>query len=212
MGNHCVPMVCSCCGHEYCVRCEFGICPKCGTPWDAKPASVDEVLSANRKNEQEMTVDEIFQATYILTKTEKMSLVNRILSSLSKKKPEPNDEGKDWVMPVHQALSAFDSFVFANKGVRYSPNGKFSAREYGHMKELLQKLEERMVESGVGIIDDKLRIETLKLFLSAVRDMQNKWFYENIFTPYGLLNNFEKIYMTLQTYRNHGQQSAFRYL
>ena len=35
MGNHCVPTVCSNCGEEYCLRCEFGICPKCGTPWNA---------------------------------------------------------------------------------------------------------------------------------------------------------------------------------
>lgn len=211
MGNHCIYTVCRECGEEYCLRCHMGSCPKCGTPWNEKPVSVDQYLSVNSKNENEMTVDEIFQATYILSKTEKMKLVNRILSSLTKAKNEPKEDD-GFVMPVHQALSVFDSFVFANKGVRYSPNGKFSPRDYGYMKGLLQKLEERMVESGVCIIDDDLRIETLKAFLSAVRDMQSKWFYDNVFTPYGLLNNFEKIYMILETQRNHGQQSAFRYI
>lgn len=37
MGNHCIYTVCRNCGEEYCLRCEFGICPKCGTPWNAKP-------------------------------------------------------------------------------------------------------------------------------------------------------------------------------
>lgn len=210
MGNHCVYTVCRECGEEYCLRCYFGICPKCGTPWNAKPVSPDDYLNT-KKRITEMTTEEIYQAAYLLTKKEKLSLVNRILSSLNKEKPKPVGED-EWVMPVHQAMTLFDSFVFAHKNVRYSPNGKFNPRDYKYMKELLVKLEERMAEAGVGIIDDNLRLETLKSFLFAVKEMHNTWYYENRFTPYGLLNDFDKIFITLQTQRNHGQQSAFNYL
>lgn len=29
--NHCVYVICSACGHEFCVRCEVYVCPKCRT-------------------------------------------------------------------------------------------------------------------------------------------------------------------------------------
>lgn len=212
MGNHCIYTVCSCCGHEYCVRCEFGICPKCGTPWNAKPVSVDEFIG-NKKStgEIEMTTDEIYQATLLFTKKEKLSLVNRILATLNK---DLKPEGKigDQTMPVHQAMTVFDRFVFNHKGVRYSPNGKFSARDYGYMRSLLAKLEARMCEAGVSFIDDAKRIETFESFLNAVKEMRNTWYYDNRFTPYGLDSDFQKIYISLQTQRNHGQQTAFKYL
>ena len=210
MGNHCVPMVSSCCGYEYCVRCEFGICPKCGTPWDAKPMSVDNFIKSMKG--QKMSIEEIYKETRQLAKTDRLKLVNMILSGLNEKKAKPTTEENDPVMPVHEALWTFNNFIYSAKGVRYSVNGIFQNRDYKHMHELLLKLEARMVEAGVTIIDDNKRIETLKAFLQAVRDMSNTWYYKIRFTPYGLATDFDKIFIELQTQRNHGQQSAFSYL
>ena len=69
-----------------------------------------------------------------------------------------------------------------------------------------------MVESGVVMIDDEKRIDTLRSFLHAVREMRNTWYFDYRFTPAGLNTDFEKIYIALNTQRNHGQQSAFSYL
>lgn len=213
MGNHCVPMVCPVCGEEYCVRCHFGTCPKCGTPWDAKPVSPDEYIRAMKGETRIMSVEEIYREAYLLGKTERMKLVNMILSSIAEKKPRTEmTEDSTPAFPVHQAMRVFDSFVYNSKGVRYSPNGLYKNIDYKYMRELLMKLEERMVESGVEVIDDDKRIETLRSFLQAVKDMRNTWYYDNRFTPAGLNADFNKIYIALKTQHNHGQQSAFSYL
>lgn len=34
MGNHCIDRICGNCGYEYCLRCEWGKCPKCGQPYE----------------------------------------------------------------------------------------------------------------------------------------------------------------------------------
>ena len=160
-----------------------------------------------------MTTEEIYRAACLLGKTEKMKLVNMILGSLSEKKPRRElTEENTPTMPVHEAMCVFDVFVHKAKGVRYSPNGLYKKIDYKHMRELLVKLEERMVESGVCMIDNDKRIETLKAFLQAVRDMSNTWYYKIRFTPCGLATDFDKIFIELQTQRNHGQQSAFNYL
>lgn len=213
MGNHCVYTVCRECGEEYCVRCEFGVCPKCGTPWDAKPVSPDRYIRMMKGWPDKMTTEEIYRAACPLGKNDKMRLVNMILGSLNERKPRPEmtDENTP-AYPVHQAMCVFDAYVLKAKGVRYSPNGLYKNLDYKHMRELLVKLEERMVESGVVMIDDDKRIETLRAFLHAVREMRNTWYFDYRFTPAGLNTDFEKIYIALKTQRNHGQQSAFSYL
>lgn len=213
MANHCIYTVCSCCGHEYCVRCEFGICPKCGTPWNAKPMSLDKYFETMNKGEEKMTLEEIYRATCLYGKTDKMKLVNMILSSLTEKKPrsETTDHPAP-TMPVHEAMCVFNAFVYSAKNVRYSPNGLFSNVDYRHMKELLLKINERMVEACVPVIDDAGRIEALKAFLQSVKEMNNTWYYDNRFTPAGLNTDFDKIYIALKTQRNHGKQAAFDYL
>lgn len=160
-----------------------------------------------------MTTEEIYRAACLLSKTDKMKLVNMILGSLNEKIPRKEllDDNTP-AYPVHEAMCVFDSYVLKAKGVRYSPNGLYKNIDYKHMRELLVKLEERMVESGVVIIDDDKRIETLKAFLQSVKDMRNTWYFDNRFTPAGLNTDFEKIYIALKTQRNHGQQSAFSYL
>lgn len=213
MGNHCVYTVCRECGEEYCVRCHFGTCPKCGTPWDAKPVSPDRYIRMMKGGPDKMTTEEIYRAACLLGKTDKMKLVNMILSSLSEKKPrsEMTDDPTP-MMPVHEAMCVFNAFVYSAKGVRYSPNGLFSNIDYRHMKELLLKINERMMEACVPVIDDAGRIEALKAFLQSVKDMSNTWYFDNRFTPAGLNTDFDKIYIALKTQRNHGQQSAFSYL
>lgn len=213
MGNHCVPTVCRECGHEYCVRCEAGICPKCGTPWDAKPVSPDDYIRMMKGGPDKMSIEEIYRAACLLGKTDKMKLVNMILGSITEKKPRQEmTDGSTPTFPVHQAMRVFDSFVKKSKGISYSPNGLYKNLDYKHMRELLEKLEERMVESGVVLIDDEKRIETLRSFLHAVREMRNTWYFDNRFTPAGLNTDFEKIYIALKTQRNHGQPAAFDYL
>lgn len=213
MGNHCIYTVCRECGHEYCVRCEFGVCPKCGTSWDAKPMSLDKYFETMKKGDEKMTLEEIYREACLYGKNEKMRLVNMILSSLNERKtrPEMTDDATP-PLPVHEAMCVFNAFVYNAKGVRYSPKGTFSNLDYKHMKELLAKLDVRMTEAGVALIDDDKRIETLRAFLQAVREMRNSWYFDNRFTPAGLNTDFDKIYMALKTQRNHGQQSAFDYL
>ena len=80
MGNHCVYTVCRECGEEYCVRCHFGTCPKCGTPWDAKPVSPDRYIRMMKGGPDKMTTEEIYRAACLLGKTDKMKLVNMILT------------------------------------------------------------------------------------------------------------------------------------
>ena len=213
MGNHCVYTVCRECGEEYCVRCHFGTCPKCGTPWDAKPVSPDSCIRMMKGGPDKMTTEEIYRAACLLGKTDKMKLVNMILGSLNEKIPRKELEDDNTpTYPVHEAMCVFDSYVLKAKGVRYSPNGLYKNLDYKHMRELLVKLEERMVESGVVMIDDEKRIDTLRSFLHAVREMRNTWYFDYRFTPAGLNTDFEKIYIALKTQRNHGQQSAFSYL
>ena len=213
MGNHCVYTVCRECGEEYCVRCHFGTCPKCGTPWDAKPVSLDRYIRMMKGGPDKMTTEEIYRAACRLGKTDKMKLVNMILGSLNEKIPRKELEDDNTpTYPVHEAMCVFDSYVLKAKGVRYSPNGLYKNLDYKHMRDLLVKLEERMVESGVVMIDDEKRIDTLRSFLHAVREMRNTWYFDYRFTPAGLNTDFEKIYIALKTQRNHGQQSAFSYL
>lgn len=212
MGNHCVPMACPVCGEEYCVRCESGVCPRCGTPWDAKPMSVDDYIKSLKKKRRYMTLTEIYQATCLLRKSDKVKLVNMILASMGERTPRKEITDNDPTYPVHEAMCVFDGFVLSAKGVRYSPNGLFQNLDYRHMRELLVKLDARMMESGVEMIDDDRRIETLRSFLQAVRDMRNTWYFDNRFTPAGLNTDFDKIYIALKTQNNHGHQSAFSYL
>lgn len=213
MGNHCVYTVCRECGEEYCVRCHFGTCPKCGTPWDAKPVSPDRYIRMMKGGPDKMSIEEIYRAAALHTKSDKMKLVNMILGSLNEKIPRKELEDDNTpTYPVHEAMCVFDSYVLKAKGVRYSPNGLYKNLDYKHMRELLVKLEERMVESGVVMIDDEKRIDTLRSFLHAVREMRNTWYFDYRFTPAGLNTDFEKIYIALKTQRNHGQPAAFDYL
>lgn len=175
--------------------------------------SLDKYFETMKNGNAKMTLEEIYREACQYGKNDKMRLVNMILSSLNERKagPELADDATP-PLPVHEAMCVFNAYVYREKGVRYSPNGIFSNLDYKHMKELLAKLDVRMTEAGVELIDDDKRIETLRAFLQAVREMRNSWYFDNRFTPAGLNADFDKIYMALKTQRNHGQQSAFNYL
>ena len=206
MGNHCVYTVCRECGEEYCLRCEFGICPKCGTPWNAKPEMLTVYDYIGKPHE--MTVTEIYQETLELGKREKIDLVNRILASIKDTdKPTPEQDDNVPAMPVYEGLTVFAEIYRAKKGVTYT-TGKFSGTDYKNMKELLWKIEERIVEGGTVIVNDALRIGNLKMFLEAVCKMKNQWYYENRFMPYGLNHDFENIYTNLKNNSDHARRKA----
>jgi hypothetical protein len=206
MGNHCVYTVCRECGEEYCLRCEFGICPKCGTPWNAKPRMMTVYDYMGKPHE--MTVTEIYQETLELGKRDKIDLVNRILASIKDTdKPTPEQDDNVPAMPVYEGLTVFAEIYRAKKGVTYT-TGKFSNADYKNMKELLWKIEERIVEGGTVIVNDALRIGNLKMFLQAVCSMKNQWYFENRFNPYGLNNDFEKIYSNLKNNSDHARRKA----
>lgn len=206
MGNHCIYTVCRNCGEEYCLRCEFGICPKCGTPWNAKPEMLTVYDYIGKPHE--MTVTEIYQETLGLGKRDKIDLVNRILASIKDtEKPTPEQDDNVPAMPVYEGLTVFAEIYRAKKGVTYT-TGKFSGADYKNMKELLWKIEERIVEGGTVIVNDALRIGNLKMFLQAVCEMKNQWYFENRFNPYGLNNDFEKIYSNLKNNSDHARRKA----
>ena len=82
-----------------------------------------------------------------------------------------------------------------------------------NMKELLLKITDRLSEGGTAVVTDALRIGNLKGFLLAVCTMKNQWYYENRFNPYGLNNDFEKIYSNLVNNSDHARRkAAFDYL
>ena len=210
MGNHCVPTVCSNCGEEYCLRCEFGICPKCGTPWNARPRTLT-VYDYIGKN-HDMTADEIYKEAALLGKSEKIKLVNRILASIKDTGRETSKNGSEVPMPVFEGLNVFADIYREKKGVAYTM-GKFTQADFKNMKELLLKITDRLSEGGTAVVTDALRIGNLKGFLLAVCAMKNQWYYENRFNPYGLNNDFEKIYSNLVNNSDHARRkAAFDYL
>ena len=210
MGNHCVPTVCSNCGEEYCLRCEFGICPKCGTPWNARPRPLTVYDYIGK--EHDMTADEIYKEAALLGKSEKIKLVNRILASIKDTGRETSKNGSEVPMPVFEGLNVFADIYREKKGVAYTM-GKFTQADFKNMKELLLKITDRLSEGGTAVVTDALRIGNLKGFLLAVCTMKNQWYYENRFNPYGLNNDFEKIYSNLVNNSDHARRkAAFDYL
>ena len=210
MGNHCVPTVCSNCGEEYCLRCEFGICPKCGTPWNARPRTLTVYDYIGK--EHDMTADEIYKEAALLGKSEKIKLVNRILASIKDTGRETSKNGSEVPMPVFEGLNVFADIYREKKGVAYTM-GKFTQADFKNMKELLLKITDRLSEGGTAVVTDALRIGNVKAFLQAVCTMKNQWYYENRFNPYGLNNDFEKIYSTLVNNSDHARRkAAFDYL
>ena len=160
-----------------------------------------------------MTVAEIYQETLGLGKRDKIDLVNRILASIKDTdKPTPEQDDNVPAMPVYEGLTVFAEIYRAKKGVTYT-TGKFSGADYKNMKELLWKIEERIVEGGTVIVNDSLRTDNLRGFLEAVCTMKNQWYFEKRFNPYGLNHDFNDIYTQLVNNSDYGRRkAAFDYL
>ncbi len=156
-------------------------------------------------NEMEGIMDTVSR----MRKTDKIKLVNLILASIK----DAKNDATGAPMPVYEGLTVFDEVYRTKKGVSYAPSGKFSTADFKHMKELLIKISDRLSEGGTVLVTDALRIGSLKMFLQAVCEMKNQWYYENRFMPYGLNHDFENIYTNLKNNSDHARRkAAFEYL
>ena len=141
-----------------------------------------------------------------MRKTDKIKLVNLILASIK----DAKNEATGAPMPVYEGLTVFEEVYRAKKGVSYAPSGNFSTADFKHMRELIVKIGDRIMEDGADrtLVTDRMRIDGLRGFLLAVCTMKNQWYYENRFNPYGLNNDFEKIYSNLKNNSDHARRKA----
>lgn len=167
-----------------------------------------------------MTIDEIFNAAYLLTKKEKLQLVNRILGSIGEAgklrdtlDQTEEDHRKNNV--VLKGMRAFEEVYQAKKHTAYIS----TKADWAPMKALLGKLSEKILETtpnnnaGPMIVDDRLRIDALKQFLEAVSQMKNDWYFKSAFTPMMLNSKFNQIYSELLNDSDHARRkAAFEYL
>lgn len=169
-----------------------------------------------------MNVDEIYNAAYLLTKTEKIQLVNRILADIGSASGRglrdtlnqtEEDHRKNNV--VLKGMRAFEEVYQAKKHTAYIS----TKADWAPMKALLGKLSEKILETtpnnnaGPMIVDDRLRIDALKQFLEAVSQMKNDWYFKSAFTPMMLNSKFNQIYSELLNDSDHARRkAAFEYL
>lgn len=148
-------------------------------------------------------VKDIIRASLQLSKKDKVLLVNEVLASMSSK------QGR--TMPVYRALETFGKAYKLFKGTDYT----ISKADFRWMKELLNRLHEKIVSSiddTISVTDDDI-IDNLNVFLTAVKQMQNTWYFDNRFTPEGLAKDFDKIYGNIYKRNSYDRtKSAFDYL
>lgn len=150
------------------------------------------------------TMEGIMDTVSRMTKTDKIKLVNLILASIKDDKNEPTGVP----MPVYEGLTVFANIYQQKKGVSYTTTGTFSNADFKYMRGLLVKIGDRLSEGGTELVTDALRIGSLKIFLQAVCDMKNQWYFENRFNPYGLNHDFENIYTNLKNNSDHARRKA----
>ena len=139
--------------------------------------------------------------------TQKIKLVNLILASMTGKKHEP----KEPPMPVYEGMKMFAEIYQQKKGVSYAPSGKFSTADFKHMRELIVKIGDRIMEEGADrtLVTDGMRLDGLRGFLLAVCGMKNQWYFDKRFTPYGLNHDFNDIYTQLKNNSDHARRKAY---
>ncbi len=150
-----------------------------------------------------METRDIIKAALQLSKKDKTLLVNEVLASMSSK------NGR--TMPVYVALEVFGEAYRRFKGTEYS----IGKADFRWMKELLNRIYDKMVAGidGTASISDDDIIANLNAFLTAVRKMQNAWYFDNRFTPEGLAKDFDKIYGNIYKRGSYERtKSAFDYL
>ena len=169
-----------------------------------------------------MNADEIYNAAYLLTKTEKIQLVNRILADIGKAdgsglrdtlNQTEEDHRKNNV--VLKGMRAFEEVYEAKKHTAYIR----TKADWAPMKALLEKLSEKVAETlppidgKTQVVDDRVRIDALRQFLEAVSQMKNDWYFKSAFTPMMLNSKFNQIYSELLNNSDHGRRkAAFDYL
>lgn len=145
-------------------------------------------------------VKDIIKASLQLSKKDKMLLVNEVLASMSSK------QGR--TMPVYRALETFGKAYKLFKGTDYT----ISKADFRWMKELLNRLHEKIVsgiDDAISVTDDDI-IDNLNVFLTAVKQMQNTWYFDNRFTPEGLAKDFDKIYGNIHKRNSYENKISFR--
>ena len=171
-----------------------------------------------------MNVDEIYNAAYLLTKTEKIRLVNRILADIGKANgrglhdslgQEATEENHRKNNVVLKGMRAFEEVYEAKKHTAYIR----TKADWAPMKALLEKISEKVAETlppidgKPQVVDDRVRIDALRQFLEAVSQMKNDWYFKSAFTPMMLNSKFNQIYSELLNNSDHArQQAAFDYL
>ena len=148
-------------------------------------------------------VKDIIKASLQLSKKDKMLLVNEVLASMSSKQGRP--------MPVYRALETFGKAYKLFKGTDYA----IGKADFRWMKELLNRIHEKIVNSvddTMSVTDDDI-IDNLNVFLTAVKQLSNTWYFDNRFTPEGLAKDFDKIYGNINKRNGYDRtKSAFDYL
>ncbi len=154
---------------------------------------------------QKMDLNEIINESLKLTKKDKTQLVNAVLESMSNKKT-------GFKFPVFRALEDFKARYMEFKGTGYTP----AKADFKWMKELLARIHEKTVEGqnqNTMVVTEDILIGNLNAFLKAVKQLNNKWYFDNRFTPEGLAKDFEKIYSNLkQMNSNERAKRACDYL
>ena len=147
-----------------------------------------------------MELEELIEWALKLPKKDKIRIINELLESMS------NKEGR--TLPIYHALDYFCRIYKYFKGTEY----RLSKSDFRWMKELLLCLDSKLNEKHVCNNDQAL-LNNLDVFLSAVRNMPNKWYFDNRFTPEGLSKDFDKIYGNIVKSNNYERtKTAFDYL
>ncbi|MBR6774573.1 MAG: hypothetical protein IKM23_02515 [Bacteroidales bacterium] len=147
-----------------------------------------------------MKLEELIKEAVKLPKKDKTRIINALLESMS------NKEGR--TLPVYLALDCFCKTYKQFKGTEY----RLSKADFRWMKELLLCIESKLNERHVYNNDYAL-LNNLDAFLTAVKNMPNKWYFDNRFTPEGLSKDFDKIYGNIFKNNAYGRtKTAFDYL
>lgn len=149
----------------------------------------------------DMEITELINEALKLSKNDKTRLMNAILESMNGKKSD------GFVYPVFRALEDFKARYMEYKGTSYTG----TKADFKWMKQLLEHIHEKTIEAQAEqclVIPPDIIIANLNGFLKAVKQLKNRWYFDNRFTPEGLAKDFEKIYGNLK--QNNSYERAKR--
>lgn len=139
---------------------------------------------------QKMDLNEIINEALKLTKKDKMQLISTVLESMSNKKT-------GFKFPVFRALEEFKARHMEYKGTGYTG----TKADFRWMQQLLEHILDKTVEGqskDTVVVTEDILVSNLNAFLKAVKQLDNKWYFANRFTPEGLAKDFEKIYANIK--------------